>query len=490
MAGKQEIKPGVVINYKEKLDDRFVDVSTQKTTTEANNYLTQFNTNLHSENKQTVESVSPYYYYSKVRSGAKSPLSVEMAQHIFKNTLEALEDALRAEIARAFSSEKYLSDFMKENMVTKSEDQSISGFKDFNSVQIDHADIDTEIADDIITRHINVTEDADIERNTNIGRDLHVSRNSQIDGNTNVGGSLNVDTGATINHSLRIPLTAPVSRVTGDIWYDPNITSPGGISGGSTDIGKQITVNQYSTNEVAMYDGSTHVATFTADNAVNDIILDGKIIKIPKGVILDNMNDSDSIDLEKNVSTNTVKISVKDAYINNLADIRASLAVTPVSEELTALKDQHSVDVNNLTGSIASTNSKIDSEKATLNASISSVNSTLTTRLATLETRVSDKIQTNDSAHSQIFSYISSISGRIDTFEEDQNTKHSALETAQDGILERLSAIDSNEATSLKSKVSELSESQIDLSRELDTISAQVTRIVSVINSLHGEGTI
>lgn len=43
---------------------------------------------------------------------------------------------------------------MKENMVTKSEDQSISGFKDFNSVQIDHADIDTEIADDITTRHI------------------------------------------------------------------------------------------------------------------------------------------------------------------------------------------------------------------------------------------------------------------------------------------------------------------------------------------------
>ena len=348
------------------------------------------------------------------------------------------------------------------------------------------------MVDDSTTRHIDVTEKADVEellvrKNTNINKDLNVLENTSL--NKTSSNELSV------RDVLQIPLGAPQTRKTGDIWYDANITSPGGTSGGG-ETTRSITVHQYS-DDVSMYDGSTHVASFSADNTINDIALDGRTIKIPKGVILGNMNGSDSIDLEKNVSTNTVKISVKDAYINNLADIRASLAVTPVSEELTALKDQHSVDVNNLTGSIASANSRIDSEKATLNASISSVNSTLTTRLATLEARVSSKIQAAESTHDEIYNHlntifedIDNISERIDNFEADQNAKHSALGTVQDEMLERLLAIDGDNDASLKSQVATLNESLAGLSASLNSVSSEVTKIKNKINSIHGQGTI
>lgn len=270
---------------------------------------------------------------------------------------------------------------------------------------------------------------------------LRVTKNAEIE------GALNVGSGATIDKSLRLPLTAPTSRVVGDIWYDPNITSPGGSSGGGGDVGKQVTVIQHTPNEVDLYDGSTRVATFKMDNSVDKIVYDSstKTIKVPNGVILANILDSNSITLEKNGNANSLKISVKDAYINTLADSRASLAIAPVSKELTNLKGQCSVDINNLTGSIASTNSRIDSEKASLSSSISSTN----TRIEILETKVNSKLQEANAIHSEINTHLNNIfesidatSERINGLETDQNAKYSALSTSQDEILKRLLAIE------------------------------------------------
>lgn len=274
---------------------------------------------------------------------------------------------------------------------------------------------------------------------------LRVTKNAEIEGKLNVGS------GATINGSLRIPLAAPTTRDVGDIWYDPNITSPGGTSGGGGDVGKQVTVVQHTPNEVDLYDGSTRVATLKMDNGVDKVMYDSstKTIRVPNGIILANILDSNSITLEKNGNANTLKISVKDAYINILADSRASLAIAPVSKELTDLKDQHSVDINTLTGSIASTNSRIDSEKASLSSSISSISSTLANRISTLEDRVSNKIQENYGEHENIYTQIDTLSKsvddidtKVDNLEVNQNEKYSALSTSQDEILERLSVIE------------------------------------------------
>ncbi|MBR4397439.1 MAG: hypothetical protein IKS93_06280 [Methanobrevibacter sp.] len=451
MAGKQEIKPGVVINYKEKLDDRFVDISTQKTTTEANNYLTQFNTSLHSENKQTVESVSPYYYYSRVRPGAKSPLSVEMAQHIFKNTLEALEDALRAEIARAFSSEKYLSDFMKENMVTKSEDQSISGFKNFDSVQIDHADIDTELVDEGTTNDL------------------------------------------TVRNRLQIPLGAPQTRKTGDIWYDANITSPGGTSGGG-ETTRSISVHQYS-DDVSMYDGSAHVASFLADNTVNDITLDGKTIKIPKGVILGNMNGSDSINLEKNVLNNAVIFTIKDKYIEDIADSRVALALIPINNNLSAIETDILNKYGQLSGKISDNTyliEKNDGEVRDLISLNSNAIGLASENLNNLSNRIDDESSRITGLRNRIVSLETAktnILNRLDGIDGDDGSI-AVIET-------RLNALDSDEATSLKnqvvtlrSSVNTLSGSISALSESLSSISEEIIEIKNTINSIHGEGTI
>lgn len=372
---------------------------------------------------------------------------------------------------------------MKENMVSKSEDQTISGFKKFDSTRTEHADIDTEIADDITTRHIKVSEDADIERNTNIGRDLHVSKNSQIDGNTNIGGSLNVDTGATINHSLRIPLTAPATRATGDIWYDPNITSPGGTSGGNTDTGKQVTVHQYSTNEVAMYDGSTHIATLTADNTVDKIILDDKTIKIPNGVILGNMNGSDSINLEKNTLNNTVKFSVNNNYVDELASIQAHVLTDPLNVKVDNFIIETKANVNSLETEIDSLNNDLDSKTNDLNSRLDSKSSSINQRInnfsqeqSTINSDIYTRLQT-------IFNDIDQANTRITNQETDQNAKYSALSTSQDEILGRLLEIDGDKNSSLKNQVASLIDN-------LSAISAEITKIKNKINSIHGTGTI
>lgn len=312
MAGKQEHKPGVVIDYKNKLDDRFVDLTTQKTTSEANEYLTQFNTNLHSENTQTVGSVSPYFYHSNARPGAKSPMSVEMAQHIFRNTLNALEDALRAEIARAFSSEKYLSDFMKENMISKSEDQTISGFKKFDSIQVDHANIDTELVDDSTTRHIDVTEKADIE-------ELLVRNDATLSGTT-ASNILNV------SNRLKIPKGIRSNPVEGEIWYDSNSqqSDPGGSF---NPIEKEYINFGQNANGVDIFDGTVYSGLLKSNSKSEKISLNGDTINIPCGVLLKDISSNESITLEKNVEADSFSVSLNEDYLIDKMNDHISLAV-------------------------------------------------------------------------------------------------------------------------------------------------------------------
>ena len=258
---------------------------------------------------------------------------------------------------------------------------------------------------------------------------------------------------------------------------------------GGGETTRSITVHQYS-DDVSMYDGSSHVASFSADNTINDIALDGKTIKIPKGVILGNMNGSDSIDLEKNISTNTVKISVKDAYINNLADIRTSIAITPINERIDTLSESLNDKSAQLDSSIKATELRLSSDISTLSSSLDSKSSVLNRRIDNLveesnttTTSIFEKLGT-------IFEDIDNISERINNFETDQNAKHSALGTTQDEILERLLAIDADNSTSLKGQVATLSNSLDGLSTSLSSILADITKIKQKINSIHGQGTI
>lgn len=117
------------INYKEVLDDKFVDTEDLKTTSESNEYLTEFNSQIKNSNIEKLSTIDKYY--DPNRPGAKSPISVEAAQALINKVTENVINVLRAEIARAISSELRLSSFMKDNMVTKSEDQTIAGNKEF-----------------------------------------------------------------------------------------------------------------------------------------------------------------------------------------------------------------------------------------------------------------------------------------------------------------------------------------------------------------------
>ena len=365
-----------------------------------------------------------------------------MAQSIFKKTLENMTEALRAEIARAFSSEKYLSDFLEENMVSKSEDQKITGFKDFDSVQIDHADIDTELVDEGTTNDL------------------------------------------TVRNRLQIPLGAPQTRKTGDIWYDANITSPGGTSGGGATT-RSITVHQESASEISMYDGSVLAASFLADNTINDITLDGKTIKIPKGVILGNMDGSDSINLEKNALNNAVRFTVKDKYIEDIADNRAAIALNPVNIRIAAIEDDVSNKYSTLNSKIVNTESHI-----------TEVSSSLDTKI----TQSNTKIQENFDLIGQAFNRIDIQIDRTNSLTTDLGTlknRVDSLDTLSADFETRLDNLDGEDETSLKSQLAILSNSVNTLSRSISTlgerlnsISEDITSIKNVINSIHGEGTI
>lgn len=287
-------------------------------------------------------------------------------------------------------------------------------------------------------------------------------------------------------------MTAPATRVTGEIWYDPNITSPGGTSGGNTDTGKQVTVHQYSTNEVAMYDGSTHVATFTADNTVDKIILDDKSIKIPNGVILGNMNGSDSINLEKNSLNNSVGFSVKDQYIKDIADNRTALALVPVSNRITNIEEDIVSKYSTLDNAIKNNSYLITTNTEELNNKIDQTASDLLNRIGYSDENINNLGNRIDGESTRITNLNKQITN-LGTVKDEILNRLDEID-GEDGAISsieiRLNTIDGDETTSLKSRVEKLNESLTVLSTALSSISTDIASIKATINSIHGEGTI
>ena len=193
----------------------------------------------------------------------------------------------------------------------------------------------------------------------------------------------------TVRNRLQIPLGAPQSRKTGDIWYDANITSPGGTSGGGATT-RSITVHQESPSEISMYDGSVLAASFSADNTINDITLDGKTIKIPKGVILRNMDGSDSINLEKNALNNAVRFTVKDDYIENVADNRTALALVPVNNHITNIENDVLEKYGALKGMIDNNAELVETEIDETNRKINQTNSEISTQSSRIDSVIED----------------------------------------------------------------------------------------------------
>ena len=60
------------INYKEVLDDKFIDTEDLKVTQESNEYLTEFNSQIKGSNIDKLGKINKYY--DKNRPGAKSSL--------------------------------------------------------------------------------------------------------------------------------------------------------------------------------------------------------------------------------------------------------------------------------------------------------------------------------------------------------------------------------------------------------------------------------
>ena len=181
MAGKTEFWSDEEIDYKEELLDRFsdTDLSKWKLRQHVSEYVSHFLSIDRGQNLKDVKFV-PDVYLPNSKPGARSPLSVEAAQNMMNRLAQNAENSLVRETKRATSSEQYLSDFMEENMVTKKENQEITGHKKFNSTNTDYAFIDTEVADDIKTRHEEVLEDIDVDRDVNVQRDVNINRNLDV----------------------------------------------------------------------------------------------------------------------------------------------------------------------------------------------------------------------------------------------------------------------------------------------------------------------
>lgn len=167
MSGKTENKTNIELNYKESLEDKFVDVSNLKSSEESTSFITRLITNLRNLNLSKIKKIEPVYLPS-TKPGAKSPLSVEGAQKMINTSMMNIEDAIKTESTRAISSEMYISDFIKTNMVSKSEDQEITGLKEFDSVKIKHSNTDTEKVDEASINNLFIKEDPASDEYTNI----------------------------------------------------------------------------------------------------------------------------------------------------------------------------------------------------------------------------------------------------------------------------------------------------------------------------------
>lgn len=226
MAGKTEFWADEEIDYKEELLDRFsdTDLSKWKLRQHVSEYVSHFLSIDRGQNLKDVKFV-PDVYLPNSKPGARSPLSVEAAQNMMNRLAQNAENSLVRETKRATSSEQYLSDFMEENMVTKKENQEITGHKKFNSTNTDYAFIDTEVADDIKTRHEEVLEDIDVDRDVNVQRDVNINRNLDVMQTGTFESNLEVKQTATINTAiatdhLKIPIGRPSNPQVGEIWFE------------------------------------------------------------------------------------------------------------------------------------------------------------------------------------------------------------------------------------------------------------------------------
>jgi hypothetical protein len=226
MAGKTEFWSDEEIDYKEELLDRFsdTDLSKWKLRQHVSEYVSHFLSIDRGQNLKDVKFV-PDVYLPNSKPGARSPLSVEAAQNMMNRLAQNAENSLVRETKRATSSEQYLSDFMEENMVTKKENQEITGHKKFNSTNTDYAFIDTEVADDIKTRHEEVLEDIDVDRDVNVQRDVNINRNLDVMQTGTFESNLEVKQTATINTAiatdhLKIPIGRPSNPQVGEIWFE------------------------------------------------------------------------------------------------------------------------------------------------------------------------------------------------------------------------------------------------------------------------------
>lgn len=226
MAGKTEFWSDEEIDYKEELLDRFsdTDLSKWKLRQHVSEYVSHFLSIDRGQNLKDVKFV-PDVYLPNSKPGARSPLSVEAAQNMMNRLAQNAENSLVRETKRATSSEQYLSDFMEENMVTKKENQEITGHKKFNSTNTDYAFIDTEVADDIKTRHEEVLEDIDVDRDVNVQRDVNINRNLDVVQTGTFESNLEVKQTATINTAiatdhLKIPIGKPANPQVGEIWFE------------------------------------------------------------------------------------------------------------------------------------------------------------------------------------------------------------------------------------------------------------------------------
>lgn len=307
---------------------------------------------------------------------------------------------------------------------------------------------------------------------------LRVIKNAEIEGKLNVGS------GATISGSLRIPLAAPATRDVGDIWYDPNITSPGGTSVGGGDIGKQVTVIQHTPNEVDLYDGSTRVATFKMDNSVDKIVYDSstKTIKVPNGVILANILDSNSITLEKNGNANSLKISVKEAYISGLINqntqsilSRLAIAEESISQTNQSLLSKIEENKNSINETISNISLELNTKFSTITEQVNTfeeqINNTISNSTNNLDTRITNNTNYIDQAYGSI----NELTDQLSSYNQDLDYLYNRC----DEIIERLNNIDGEEGN-LTKVVADVANLQSQFLIANKTIEDQKTQIINL----------
>lgn len=329
---------------------------------------------------------------------------------------------------------------------------------------------------------LDVQGDALVRGNENINKDLTVVENTTLNKTTT--------NEMVVNTKLRVPLGPSANRSTGDIWYDPN-TSSGTGSGGGGEVIKSITFHQ-DVNAVTMYDGSSQVGAFTADNSVNEITLNGKTIKIPKGVIIGNINGDDSINIKKNVAANTVVISVKNKFVEDISNSLIRSSLSPVetrlgTAELTIKNNNDSLEgeINRLDEKLSNETSqldtKIDNNKSATDIAISDIDtaiSDINTKVASNTQQITDNINTINGINEKIYS--------LDEFLGNINSDVDYLFGIKNEIIERLDKIDGEEGSiaSVNSSITNLNTEIEELTTKTNDLDTTTSSLETALNTL------